>query len=401
MDTEWVSSHSFEVSAVFTSEFQHQASGAYADLAVDEELQAELIGSHVSYAKNAMEDGKFYMNMLPDEILETEVSVDGDLVTIRYKAAVDMVRANEYGREIRTLEELPESHFEFELPADPVDVFARAGARCASDYGNYTLTEYKYYYYFDAEKDGCAIPMIGGSVDVVEIYPTPTVYPEYDRLLDGLADGRVGFRAAILPNLGDNDVMSRFDAHKRELDRMTGLQPEAGDGFVRYDWTVDGASIEIDLFDPTNGYFAGTFHEALGEYQLVFYNGHSNYGHQPFLDKPDAYSDDYQIIGMHSCKSYSYYASQVAAGKATAADPTGFVDSDMIATGRSSYPSDSPYVLVELLEGLMKGVGAVVAERPEDAPSWQDIGEDMSSVAPSILYGIAGARHNTWQPTTQ
>lgn len=30
-------------------------------------------------------------------------------------------------------------------------------------------------------------------------------------------------------------------------------------------------------------------------------------------------------------------------------------------------------------------------------PSWQDIGDRMMNVAPSILYGVAGARNNKWQ----
>jgi hypothetical protein len=192
--------------------------------------------------------------------------------------------------------------------------------------------------------------------------------------------------------------MSRFEAHRRELDELTAIEPEALDGLLRYRWTRDGASIVVDLFDPTEGGFTSGFHEALSAYQLVYYNGHSNYGHQAFLDDPAVYSDDYQIVAMHSCKSYSYYAHQVATGKATEADPTGWVDADMVATGRSSYPSDSPYVLVALLDGLMTGIGAVVAGEPDRAPSWQAIGEEMRSVAPSILYGVAGARNNVWTP---
>ena len=50
------------------------------------------------------------------------------------------------------------------------------------------------------------------------------------------------------------------------------------------------------------------------------------------------------------------------------------------------------------LDGLMSGLGAMVNDKPESAPSWQDIGDRMMAVAPSILYGIAGARNNAWQP---
>jgi len=397
-DTEWIGANSFEVNARIKSTLVHQASGAYADLATDAELQSELVTSHISYAKNALEGAKYYLNVMPDEILSLEVGVDGELVTITYEASIDMVHPAVRGKIITEVDELPITHVDVTLPQDPVDVNGRAGNRCASDYGSYTLTEYKYFYYFDPTAEGCDLPMSSGTIDMVSVYPNPEVYPEYDRLLNDLGDSRTGFRAAILPNLGDSDPMGRHDAHRRELDDTTGVEPTSETGLLRYTWTADGATMIVDLLDQTYGWFTGDFHAALGAYQLVFYNGHSNYGHQPFLDKPEVYSDDYQIIGMHSCKSYSYYANQVATGKATAEDPTGWVNADMVATGRSSYPGDSPYVMAVLLEGLMNGLGAVVAGEPERAPSWQAIGERMRDVAPSILYGVAGARNNQWQP---
>ena len=397
-DTEWIASNSFEVNARIKSSLTHEASGSYSDLASNAEKQAELITTHISYAKNPLEDAKYYMNVMPDEIISIEVDVDGDDVTLSYEASIDMVRPNLSGGIPDSVEALPKSRIDMKLPLDPVGVYTRGRKDCASGYGSYTLSEAKYFYYFDYDKSSCDMLLSGATLDVVSIYPQPKVYPEYDRLLNDLADGAKGFRAAILPNLGDNDVMSRFNAHKRELTRSLGLEPTDEGKFHRYAWNKEGATIIVDLFDPTEGYFAGTFHAALGTYQLVFYNGHSNYGHQPFLDREDVYSDDYQIIGMHSCKSYSYYANQVAAGKATDSDPAGWVNADMVATGRSSYPNDSPYVAAELLQGLMSGLVAITADEPSLAPSWQDIGERMKSVAPSILYGIAGARENAWKP---
>jgi hypothetical protein len=398
-DTEWVGDNSFEVNTVFSATLEHVATGDYADLATNEEKQAEVIASHISYAKNRMKKADFQVNLMPDSILNAEVMVEGDTVRIRYEASVDMIRKAITGRDVAAPGDLPETQFEARIPADPIDVYAKAGANCASDYGNYTLTEYKYYYYFNPEAEDCTIPMTTGSIEVVEVYPNPEVYPEYDRLLRELDNGTRGFFAAILPNRGDNDPKSRFEAHRRELDRLTGVDATVEDHFLRYVWAEGGATIVVDLFDPTVGNFADTFHEALGHYQFVYYNGHSNYGHQPFLSNQDAYSDEYQIIGMHSCQSYAYYTGQVAEGKATPEDPTGFVNSDIIATGRSSYPGDSPDVMNVVLSGLMSGLTAVTSGRPASAPSWQEIGEGMRKVAPSILYGVAGARQNAWRPT--
>ena len=397
-DTEWIGANSVEVNATIKSSLTRQATGRYAELATDEELQAEVIGTHVTYAKNPLEDSRFYLNMEPDKILSVAVTVEGDMVTLSYEASIDMVYP---GGNADSVQDLSVRHVDALVPKDPVDVFARGGTECASDYGDYTLNESKYFYYFDAQKSGCPVEMVDASIDLVSVYPNPTVYPEYDRLLGDMGDGTKGFRAAILPNRGDDDPMDRYNKHRTELNRALGMEPAPQDGFERYNWTKDGVTIVVDLFDPTDGWFASDFHQALSNYQLVFYNGHSNYGNQPFLDKPEVYSDEYQIIGMHSCKSYSYYAHQVATGKATADDPTGWRNADMIATGRSSYPGDSPFVLAALLDGLMNGLRAVTAGTPLEAPSWQDIGEDMRDVAPYILYGVAGARHNAWQPVAE
>jgi hypothetical protein len=399
-DTEWIGSNSFEVNARIKAKLVHTATGGYGDLATNVELQSELVTNHITYAKNALEQSKYYLNMMPDEILSMDISVDGTDVTISYEASIDMVHPAVNGKLPESIDDLPRTQVDLTLPLDPVNVYGRAGKKCASDYGSYTLSEEKYFYYFDPDKSGCEVPMIDGSIEVVSVYPNPEVYPEYDRLLNDMGSGNTGFRAAILPNSGDSDPMSRYKAHRRELNDVTGLEPTSEAGFERYAWSKDGATIIVDLFDPTVGYFTSDFHKALSAYQLVFYNGHSNYGHKPYLDKPEAYSDEYQIIGMHSCKSYSYYANQVATGKATAADPTGWANADMIATGRSSYPNDSPFVLAALLDGLMNGLGAVVEGEPERAPSWQSIGERMRAVAPSILYGVAGARNNAWKPAS-
>ena len=395
-DTEWIGANSIEVNARIRSTITHRASGAYANLATDEELQTALVNTHVTYATGGLDHRNYYLNQLPDKITSMEVTTADGLVTIRYEASIDMVRPG--SPNITSVDDLPVKTVSLKLPLSPVDVYARGGKNCASHYGSYTLSEQKYFYYFDPEQPACDIELTEGVVEVVEVYPNPKVYPEYDRLLNDLGDGQKGFRAAILPNNGDNDPMSRYDAHRRELNDELGVEPVKKDGFERYSWTKNGATIVVDLFDPTKGWFTTDFHKALGSYQLIFYNGHSNYGNQPFLNKPEVYSDAYQIIGMHSCKSYSYYAHQIATGKATAEDPTGWRNADMVATGRSSYPGDSPFVLAALLQGLMKGLGAVVNDEPTKAPSWQDIGDDMRKVAPSILYGVAGARHNAWTP---
>ncbi len=123
------------------------------------------------------------------------------------------------------------------------------------------------------------------------------------------------------------------------------------------------------------------------------------YACKHLLDDPDAYSSDYQILVLHSCQSYAYYTRQVFRGKATAQDPQGFDNADVIATGKSSYPGGAPKTLNVLLEHLMRGMESVVTGRPEDAPDWITIAEKIKrSTWGDILYGIAGVRSNIWMP---
>lgn len=104
---------------------------------------------------------------------------------------------------------------------------------------------------------------------------------------------------------------------------------------------------------------------------------------------------------MHSCRSYPYYTRQVFRAKATEEDPTGFALADVVATGKSSYPGDSPWALKPLLQGLQQGIVAVHEERYSDAPTWLSIVSEMNKAAWGILYGAAGVRTNTWQPPAE
>jgi hypothetical protein len=243
--------------------------------------------------------------------------------------------------------------------------------------------------------------MENASLQITRVHPVRTVYPEYDRLLGQLDDeGHVGFKAALLPNLGDDDPDGRFKRHRRMLEAKLNLTGQlSSDGkYVRYIWTEGSVQMIIDLYDPTKGWFTSTFRKALGDYQLVFYNGHSNYGTQPFLTDADAFSDKYQIIMMHACRTYAYYTRQVFRAKATSDDPTGFSLADVVASGRSTSPYDSPRTLEPLLSSLMDGIVATHGGEPRKAPTWLSIITKMNEKTWDKLYGVAGVRSNTWQP---
>jgi hypothetical protein len=406
-DTGWVADTSYEVGADIESTITRAATGSYSDLATNKTKQEELVDDQIKYCKTTMAKRGYHINQLYEKVEIVEVKEEDGKVTLRYKASIDLLHKKSAGAEVPRLEEIDQREFEVKLPLDPTNVKSRNGESCAADWGDHWLAEYNYYYYFAPDKEGCEEEMFIARLSLREVYPVRTVYPEYDKLLGPLdeAQGTVGFRAAILPNRGDDDPMSRHDAHRDMIEHELNLTgEEKDDGKVRryaYEMEVPDRGkvmMIVDLFDPTKGSFTSTFRKALGEYQLVFYNGHSGYGTKPFLTEADAFSDAYQIVMMHSCRSYSYYSRQVFRAKATDADPTGFVAADVVATGKSSYPYDSPRTLKPLLRGLWKGLHSVHEGKPGQAPSWQSMVGDMNDVTWGILYGVAGVRDNAWQP---
>lgn len=405
-DTGWIADTSYEVGADLEGTIVREASGTYSDLATDRALQEQLVDGQVKFGKTTMADHGYHLNQLAEKVEIVDTTETDGKVTITYRAQVDLVHSKWKSDPVPSLEDLDQLEFEVMLPLNPEGVYNRNHEDCAEGWGDHSLADYNYYYYFAPDNQGCEEALHSGKLTIREVYPVSTVYPEYDRLLGRLDQdaGTVGFRAAILPNSGDDDPLSRFNVHKQMIEDKLGLTgEEQEDGkYVRYKWAGTGTSaMVIDLYNPQKGWFTTTFRKALGEYQLVFYNGHSAYGTQPFLTQADAFSKDYQIVMMHSCRSYPYYARQVFRAKATDDDPTGFVAADVVATGESSYPDDSPRTLRPLLEGLHQGISAVHDGREDEAPSWQSIVARMNNAAWGILYGAAGVRSNQWQPAAQ
>jgi hypothetical protein len=399
-DTGWVADTSFEVGADLEGQILVPAVGGFAKLAEDVALQEQLVDRQVAFGKNALARVGFHLNQLVERVtILSAVKTEGT-VAIRYRARVDLIRAKESDAPIPPLAELAPQQLSLRLPQNPEGVFGRAGESCAADWDGHSLAEYNYYYYFASEKEGCQEPVANATLTLREVYLARVVYPEYDRLLKEFGDGSRGFSAAILPSLGDDDPGDRFELHKSMLEnglKLTG-EPSADGSYLRYNLEQGTVRLRIDLFDPEQGWFTSSFRKALGSYELVFYNGHSAYGTQPFLTDEDSFAKFYQIIMMHSCRSYPYYSRQIFRAKATEADPSGFELADMVATGESSYPSDSPRTLRPLLEGLFAGIAAVDGGEPEKAPSWLELVRKMNAVTWDIYYGAAGVRSNAWQP---
>ncbi len=404
-DSGWLGSDTFEVNAVVRAIARQAPSDEWADLETDHELQVQLVDNQIKFIKNTAEALDWRFNQLADQvtIVSTEIDTNGDVV-IEYEAIVDMLgRIPVEG--VPPLDDLEPRIFTAEVPVDPVGFSYTTIQNCTVTDNGYSAADYNFHYYFAPDAPDCSMELIVAEIEITEVFPRDTVYPEYDQLMQPMVDGTVGFRAALVPNRGDTDPLSRFNTHADMLELQLGLEGvDATDGnYRRYTWQRGGVTMVIDLYDPTDlpwtTDFAESFRDKLSEYDLVHYNGHSAYGTKHLLDQPNSYSDDYQIIIVHSCQSYAYYTRQVFRAKATDEDPSGFALADVVATGMSSYPTGSPRTLRVILEGLMIGMEAIDNDRPENAPDWLMIAEAMSGITwGDIMYGVAGVRTNAWTP---
>ncbi len=403
-DSGWLGADTYEVAVAIQGVVQQRATGEWSDLANDTEQQHKLVDSQLKFMKNTAEDQGWRFNQLADTVRVTGISTDQDTVVLEYEAITDML-GKMRGYNVPTLDDIDAREFSASVPLSPESIGFQDIRNCSKADDGHSAAAYNFHYYFQPKQPDCAMVLTDAKLTITQVFGRPKTYPEYDRLMQPSDDGFVGFSAALVPNRGDNDPLSRFSAHKRMLEDELDLQgEESPDGsFVRYQWIEGGVRMVIDLYNPTElpwmGNFASSFRKRLSNYTFVHYNGHSSYGTKNLLNDTESYSDGYQIIVMHSCQSYAYYTRQVFRAKATAADASGHALADVIATGKSSYPSGSPPTLRVLLTGLMDGMVAIDQGRPERATDWLTIAEEMkTSTWGDILYGVAGVRKNTWKP---
>ncbi|MCP4444681.1 MAG: hypothetical protein GY811_04950 [Myxococcales bacterium] len=400
-DSGWIGADTFEVNTVIRAQAQQEAWGEWSELATDEKLQADLVDNQLKFIKNAAEAQRWRFNQLAGEVNVINVVADGDLVTIEYEATVDML--GRFHGDLPELADIAPLEFTALVPLAPGSFDYDEIEACSEADDGHSAAAYNFHYYFAPDKEGCNIGLAEAKVEITEVFNRPTVYPEYDKLMQDLGSGNIGFSAALVPNRGDDDPKSRFNVHKNMLENELGLQGVTSDdgSYWRYIWKQGDVQLTVDLYDPTEASwdFDSDFRARLGEYSLIHYNGHSSYGTKHLLDEPESFTDQYQVVMVHSCQSYAYYTRQVFRAKATQEDPSGFALADIVATGKSSYPSGSPPTVRVLLGSLMRSMVSIQEGSSNDAKSWIEIAEDMkSSTWGDIMYGVAGARTNSWQP---
>jgi hypothetical protein len=394
-DNAWLSAKTYELDGVLASQVTVRATGDLAELATNRGLQEQLVDDQIKFGKTSMKKmGEYHLSQLAETVTVESVDVEpdeenGDLVTIKYRAAVDLTgRIPWSGEPPRSLEDLDQTEFVVPLPLDPLNMKGRFGDKCANWEWDEHPYDYNYYYYFDPHEEGCDVELSQAGLKLTKLHPQRVAYPEYDRLLKPLSEELSGFTVAVLPGVATDTVRNRLE---NELN-LEGEDVE-GESFTRYRLGGEKVEVVIDFF-PSQYYFR----QVLGSYQLIYYHGHSNYGTQPYFTDPKAFTSEYQIIAMSSCRSYSYYARQIMDAKATQSDPKGWDATDVIANVNSGWVGSSSSTLTPLLRKLRDGIEAVHNDRPHEAPDWLSIVKEMDRVDSYPMYGLAGVRENRWKP---
>lgn len=283
---------------------------------------------------------------------------------------------------------------EAEVPRRPYAVMSEAGEACADPDNHMTLSQSIYWYQWNPDRNGCELDTQQLRVTVSALYPNQeTTYPEYDQLV---ADGRV--TAVILfGQIGDGPITDA-DAGMRNFNRMASWLVDGGFQEVtpapvgrRFSRQAGGVTVEVDLYSPHDfsglsdmAHFAN-FQRALGEHEIVAYDGHSMLGASDFWSRPD-YPDFYQIFLYGGCLGYEYYLRPILDGKG-GWDRVDIVSS-VIEVSASALYYAAPF-LAKMVWALENNHGA----------SWEDYLRVIRQRVGDSTFGASGVRDNCFTPT--
>lgn len=129
--------------------------------------------------------------------------------------------------------------------------------------------------------------------------------------------------------------------------------------------------------------------ESLKNESVVLYNGHSGIGrnlHLANIEKEEGFkitmSKDYQILFFGSCMPYGYYTQMYFDRKATAADPKGTKNLDLMVYGKEAYSNnrESHHVMRILTSEMQYGLNFSY--------------KDMVTRTPKDFFGVIGDEDN-------
>jgi hypothetical protein len=280
------------------------------------------------------------------------------------------------------------------VPMKPYDVMRDAGDKCADPDDHLGLSQSIYWYQWNPNRTGCAIPTQRARITVSRTFQADEArYPEYDRLVE---DGRVT-AVVLFGQIGDGAVNDQ-DPGVWALNRM--VRDLTGSGFTevtgapvgrRFSKRVGAVELVYDLYSPYDfaglgdiGHFAN-FQRAISEHEIVVYDGHSMLGASDFWGRPD-YPEFYQIFLYGGCLGYEYYVQPIVEGKG------GWQNVDIMSS------------VVEVTANANEFASPVLAKLEwalthDNAASWTDLLRAVRSRVGDSTFGVSGVRENCYTPS--
>jgi hypothetical protein len=281
------------------------------------------------------------------------------------------------------------------VPLKPFSIMADQGQACGEVDNHIGLSQSVYWYLWEPEKEGCKAVTQQLKITVTKRYATKKlVYPEYDRLV---ADKKVTV-VVLFGQIGDGEI-SEYDAGMTGARQMGSWLEGAGFKEVknapvgrRYAKTLKtGVVVEFDIYSPKEfsglgdyGHFEN-FQKALGEHEIVVYDGHSMLGGSDFWARPQ-YPTYYQIYLYGGCLGYEYYVKHILTGKG------GWQNVDILSSvvevsaGANEFAAPA---LAKLIWALENGYKA----------SWRDLLVKVRESVGDSTFGVSGVRDNCFTPT--
>lgn len=289
--------------------------------------------------------------------------------------------------------------FTAKVPLDPFSVLTDAGDKCADDDDHIGLDSSVYWYRWEGDKSSCTIPRQDLKVTVSKKFPTTqgTRYPEYDKLIE---DKKI--TTVVLFGQIDDGAITDSETGMRNFKRMGrnlvagGYTKKPGPVGERYEKMLNGGSAgqilsQIDLYSPREfsglGDFAhfGNFQKALGEHEIVAYDGHSMLGASDFWARP-TYPSTYQIFLYGGCLGYEYYVKPILHGKG---DTWANLDvmSSVVEVTADANMFAAP-AIAKLLYAVEHGRRS----------SWRSVLLEVRREVGDSTFGVSGVRDNCYKP---
>ncbi len=429
-DTGYLSDLAAELEATFESQLRVDVShldeerqAAYRDRLLEESgFASQVTNKQIKFAKNQINTDALHLNLSASEVeVQSADLLEDGFIEVRYKASVEtIVSHDELAEAGLTLEQLKAETFSAVLPDLPEAMAEKVGTSCLLEEES-EAHAYNYFYYFAPDREGCpeametaGIRRAGARLEIHDLAPSKTVYPEYDQLV---ADGRIDvvafFGAAEHdwePGKWDWGTYGR-DNFRRAVQGWGFRSEETEDGEL-YVRTAAGLEERIRIIGPETlkslqDDADGLFKRMVRENEIVFYNGHSFYGSLDVLDEADLFPGRYQVFLMNSCWSYEYYTKQIFRANQTESDPQGWLLADVVNDTESGWfhnmADESRILLANLLAGAESG--GVDGDRYY---TWDRIIGAMNAHAVGAMerrntetheiYGVSGVTTNAYQP---